>query len=272
MNESKKLLAKIAKNKSLLKEYVIDNVRTVYLNDNDEFQLQIFNPYTETLGCLIKIDGISLSNKLIIRPGERIWVERYFDKNRKFCFKTYTVENTEEVTEAISNNGNIEFLFYKEKSRRENGYITSTISINDLNYTWDPNMFTLYSKCDTAIADTPRSAKSAISATFSCNDVLTNNANTTCTSTPTFTSYTYSSTPETIETGRVGEGGYSSQKFDTVNINLEPFAFKTEVIKILPTSRKTVNKNDLQKVYCTNCGRKLKSQFNFCPYCGNENE
>lgn len=264
MNDSKKLLAKIAKNKSLLKEYVIDNVRTVYLNDNDEFQLQIFNPYTETLGCLIKIDGISLSNKLIIRPGERIWVERYFDKNRKFCFKTYTVENTEEVTEAISNNGNIEFLFYKEKSRRESGCVTSTISINDFTYEWDPNIFTLYSKCDTTTSNTSR-------ATFSCN-VLTNNANTTCTSTPMFASYTYSATPETIETGRVGEGGYSSQKFDTVNINLEPFAFKTEVIKILPTSRKTVNKNDLQKVYCTNCGRKLKSQFNFCPYCGNETE
>lgn len=265
MNDSKKLLAKIAKNKSLLKEYVIDNVRTVYLNDNDEFQLQIFNPYTYTLGCLIKIDGVSLSNKLIIRPGERIWVERYFDKNRKFCFKTYTVENTEEVTEAISNNGNIEFLFYKEKSRREDYYITST-SINTCTYEWDPNMFTEYSKCDMTISDTPRLT------TFSCN-ALTNNANTTCTSTPTFTSYTYSNiTPETIETGRVGEGGYSSQKFDTVNINLEPFAFKTEVIKILPTSRKTVNKNDLQKVYCTNCGRKLKSQFNFCPYCGNETE
>ena len=265
MNDSKKLLAKIAKNKSLLKEYVIDNVRTVYLNDNDEFQLQIFNPYTYTLGCLIKIDGVSLSNKLVIRPGERIWVERYFDKNRKFCFKTYTVENTEEVTEAISNNGNIEFLFYKEKSRRDNYYINST-SINTCTYEWDPNIFTEYSKCDMSISDTPRLA------TFSCN-ALTNNANTTCTSTPTFTSYTYSSiTPDTIETGRVGEGGYSSQKFDTVNINLEPFAFKTEVIKILPTSRKTVNKNDLQKVYCTNCGRKLKSQFNFCPYCGNENE
>lgn len=265
MNDSKKLLAKIAKNKSLLKEYVIDNVRTVYLNDNDEFQLQIFNPYTYTLGCLIKIDGVSLSNKLIIRPGERIWVERYFDKNRKFCFKTYTVENTEEVTEAISNNGNIEFLFYKEKSRRDNYYINST-SINTCTYEWDPNIFTEYSKCDMTISDTARTP------TFSCN-ALTNNANTTCTSTPTFTSYTYSSiTPETIETGRVGEGGYSSQKFDTVNINLEPFAFKTEVIKILPTSRKTVNKNDLQKVYCTNCGRKLKSQFNFCPYCGNETE
>lgn len=265
MNESTKLLAKIAKNKSLLKEYVIDNVRTVYLNDNDEFQLQIFNPYTYTLGCLIKIDGVSLSNKLIIRPGERIWVERYFDKNRKFCFKTYTVENTEEVTEAISNNGNIEFLFYKEKSRRE-GYIINSTSILDGIYEWDSDMFMLYSTRDAA------PAKSAISAVINSN-ALTNNANATCTSTPTFTSYTYSSTtPETIETGRVGEGGYSSQKFDTVNINLEPFAFKTEVIKILPTSRKTVNKNDLQKVYCTNCGRKLKSQFNFCPYCGNENE
>ncbi len=61
--------AKIARNKSLLKEY--DN-RTVYLKDGDEFQIQLFNPETEEIAARITIDGIQLSNDIVIRPGERI--------------------------------------------------------------------------------------------------------------------------------------------------------------------------------------------------------
>lgn len=61
--------AKIARNKSLLKEY--DN-RTVYLKDGDEFQIQLFNPEVEEIAARITIDGIQLSNDIVIRPGERI--------------------------------------------------------------------------------------------------------------------------------------------------------------------------------------------------------
>ena len=61
--------AKIARNKSLLKEY--DN-RTVYLKDGDEFQIQLFNPEVEEIAARITIDGTQLSNDIVIRPGERI--------------------------------------------------------------------------------------------------------------------------------------------------------------------------------------------------------
>ena len=61
--------AKIARNKSLLKEY--DN-RTVYLKDGDEFQIQLFNPETEEIAARITINGTQLSNDIVIRPGERI--------------------------------------------------------------------------------------------------------------------------------------------------------------------------------------------------------
>ena len=72
----------------------------------------------------------------------------------------------------------------------------------------------------------------------------------------------------TIETGRISEGGYSSQKFNNVNIDFEYYPFKTEVIKILPVSRKPYNSSDLNKIYCTECGRKLNPKYKFCPYCG----
>ena len=72
----------------------------------------------------------------------------------------------------------------------------------------------------------------------------------------------------TIETGRIENGSYSNQKFKTVNNEFENYPFKTEYIKILPKSRKPYTTSDLNKIYCTNCGRKLNSKFKFCPYCG----
>jgi hypothetical protein len=74
--------------------------------------------------------------------------------------------------------------------------------------------------------------------------------------------------PKKTETGRIQEGGHSNQEFDYVNMSFEYWAFDTEEIHILPKSTKPVYANELQKTYCYNCGRKLKSKFNFCPFCG----
>ena len=51
MTNSNDKLAKLAINKSLLKEYRnSENDRIVYLKDGDEFQIQIFNPYQYVIG------------------------------------------------------------------------------------------------------------------------------------------------------------------------------------------------------------------------------
>ena len=60
---NKQLLAKLAINKSLLKEYSNNEYsRIVYMDNNSEFQIQIFNPYTYTIGAVISIDNKSLGN------------------------------------------------------------------------------------------------------------------------------------------------------------------------------------------------------------------
>ena len=74
------------------------------------------------------------------------------------------------------------------------------------------------------------------------------------------------------ETGRIETGSSSKQEFDNVNIDFEYFPFVTEKIKLLPMSQKPFFVTDLQKVYCSECGRKLKTQYKFCPYCGTEVE
>ena len=113
-------LAKIAVNKSLLKEYSNSEYsRVVYMKNNSEFQIQIFNPYDYTIGADISINGKRMSNRIIIKPGQRIWLERYLDEARKFLFSTYEVENSYEAKQAIRNNGLISISFYKEKPYQE---------------------------------------------------------------------------------------------------------------------------------------------------------
>ena len=100
------ILAKLAINKSLLKEYSNSEYsRIVYMNDNSEFQIQIFNPYSYTIGAEVYINGKSLQNKLVVRPGQRVWLERYFDSPNKFLFTTYEVNgNNDQVQGNVQKN------------------------------------------------------------------------------------------------------------------------------------------------------------------------
>ena len=109
-------MSAIAVNKSLLKEYQTSYGRTVYLDKDSEFQIKLFNPTTETVAAEVFVNEKSLGEKIIIRPGQLIWLERYLDEAKKFRFDTYEVDaSIEEVKQAIRNNGDIKVKFYKEK-------------------------------------------------------------------------------------------------------------------------------------------------------------
>ena len=74
MNSYEKL-AKIAIHKSLLKEYSnSSNERIVYMNNDTEFQIQIFNPYSYVIGVSLSFNNNykGNSNLLVLRPGERV--------------------------------------------------------------------------------------------------------------------------------------------------------------------------------------------------------
>jgi hypothetical protein len=70
------------------------------------------------------------------------------------------------------------------------------------------------------------------------------------------------------ETGRIEKGGRSNQRLTSTNMDFETYPFETEEIKLLPKSKKPVYKGDLEKLYCPECGRKIKSKFKYCPFCG----
>ena len=244
-------LVKIAVNKSLLKEFLVNSQRTVYMDNGSEFQIQIFNPYTYSIAASISINGIEMSNQLVIKPGQRIWLERYLNEARKFLFETYEVNGeSKQVENAIKNNGVIEVKFYKEKEQN-NIYITSASTPS--------TSWTYFNNC----LDYP---------TYTADNLSLSAPSTQLYSSSTINAVSYSAgamaKSKSIETGRIEKGNYSDQKFQTVYNDFEYWSFTTETIHILPQSTKPVYANDLKKIYCTNCGRKLNQKFKFCPYCG----
>lgn len=260
-------LAKLAIRKGLLKEYNNSGERIVYMEHGDEFQIQLFNPYTYTIGAEIEINGKKLSNIIIIKPGERIWLERFLDSPDKFLFSTYTVNGTSrEVREAIRNNGNIIIKFYKEEEYRPTVqmyyYPYSIKTIKEPDITWT-------NTCYCGDGDSIGAAAGANTA-HCVSNANYNNSITTASINTAITTLSADVKPisKKIETGRVERGSHSNQKFDYLNINFEYWAFRTEEIKILPKSQKQYTSSDLEKKYCPECGRKIKDKFKFCPFCG----
>lgn len=139
INNLKANKASIAINKSICKEFTTSQSnRTVYLENGQEFQIQLFNPFTFTIGVDISMNGEMLSKTLIIKPGQRIWLERYFENNRKFKFETYTVDNNDSAVEvAIAKNGNIKLEFYKEVRVKSDLTFTSHVFSTATHDSWN---------------------------------------------------------------------------------------------------------------------------------------
>lgn len=271
-------MAKLAMNKSLLKEYSHNNYnRVVYLNDNDEFQIQLFNPKSKKIAAKIYINDVALSNMIVLKPGERVWLERYLDKAKKFKFSTYEVDSSAEAQNAIRNNGNIRIKFYDEYRYKVSysSYDFDKFFKTDNNYlnqkynhiSNDSVVNTVRSFCNSVVTNnaTPTMFKGDVNcATMDCYEVKST-ALTDCYEVNP-TSLTFSA--NTIETGLIEEGSHSNQKFQNDYTDFESWPFREEVIKILPVSQKPYSSDDLNKIYCYNCGRKIKSKFKYCPFCG----
>ena len=279
MNNSEKL-AKLAVNKSLLKEYSnSSNERIVYMNDGTEFQIQVFNPYSYVIGVSFKFNDNSESSQLLVlRPGERVWLDRYLDNESKLLFSTYKVGASKAVQEAIKDNGNLCIKFYKERENKPQISYVKTYQPCDWNIKPIETIDVYYnnignSYCLDNNSNINCASQANFCSTVDCSLSLGSSV-TQASADSTYTSYSSSTsiksvpTSKSIETGRIEKGSHSNQRFENVYKDFEYWPFKTEYIKILPTSQKQVNSNDLQKKYCHACGKKLNSKFKFCPSCG----
>ena len=271
--QTKSCTVNVTQNRNRLKTY--DGGGTIYLKDGQNFEIELFNPLDNRVLAKISINGKQISSSgIVLNPGQRIFLERFIDDDRKFLFETYEVENTKEVKEAIQKNGKLEISFYNE-------YVP--LITNTWIYNGSPGSF-LYSgsgfitvPCTYGNIGTTTANTNATTTTLGLNSSynLTNTSSFTGSLTSGTTSTTaanYSShvsEPESnIETGRIEMGDKSSQDLSQTYGNFNSYSFQTSSIKILPLSVKPVEVKDLRK-YCPECGtRAKKSTWKFCPSCG----
>ena len=226
----------------------------VYLSDGDEYEIELFNPTQEVVLAKIKIDGDYIAGGgIVLRRGERVFLERFLDSPDKFKFSTYVVNgNNQDVQDAIKSNGYVEIEFYSEyiptmPNRTIYGGNTYTYSMGDT-INGNPITFT-----NTGMGSTSTS-------TF---------YNASLTSTNTLAGPNIRSLSNKIETGTTEKGSSSDQTFQHTNKTFNSFSFYNVAWQILPTSQKQYTAEEVSVNYCGNCGAKRKKDsFKFCPHCG----
>ena len=250
----------------------------VYLKDKEEFQIELFNPLTDCVLADIKLNGNTISQSgLVIRPGERFYLDCFVDDNKKFVFNTYEVEDNQSTKVAISKNGMLEVFFYKEsvvslknwRNRFDRVIVEKYYPVHYPHYQpyWYgvPNVYcgngTIttggLSGTTTGGYYTNGLSNNIIGTTTTNNAYFSQPINSTYTTginisdlgnMTTTTSYSTNS----IETGRVEKGGKSNQKFEEVDMDFEKFHISSIVLQLLPESVKPVDTKDLKKEKVSN--------------------
>ena len=243
----------ITKSKQRLKQHI----DIVYLKDGDEFEIELYNPTQNKVLAKIEMNGNSIGNGIILRPGERIFLERYLDEAKKFLFDTYVVNgNNEEVKQAIANNGDVVIKFYDEVKTSTYNVNSGTVTINNPNFGWGSTTTgsPYYGNATFTTSGTNTFYNASLtSGTFSTSNTLLKNSST---------------SPRSLETGRVEKGSDSNQSFTYDSSSFNSYPLTTNWWKIKPKSTQVITNDDLV-TYCSECGSKRKKDTHkFCPQCG----
>jgi hypothetical protein len=260
-----------------------------YLQNGTEFEIELFNPTQKTVCAAISINGVDEPNGLVIRPGQRVFLERFIGNPNKLKFDTYEVESgNSQVQAAIAKNGHVVVQFYNEKKVVIEQVLRRRIDKSSDPYGWkNPwvgggnNLFFHQSSGtgnpNLASFTTTSNMGNSSSSTFNVSSSFSDEQNVKFGASmdsldfaPDFEKATpISSKIKTQETGRIEEGSQSSQLFETVDMKFETWATETVSFQILPYSSRPA---ESIAMYCSNCGRKARKGEKFCPDCGNNLE
>lgn len=253
---------------------------TVYLNNGAEFELCIKNPTTHVIGAKINFNGDKNVNQLIVlRPGEKIWLDRHILEQKKLKFDAYLVDNDSSTANAIRDNGSLCVEFYKEYKRSSNPliirekeyvpyipyqpYIPYNPYPNPWIQPWNP--FPIITYCSSGNVGTSNNVMTGVKPAHDgapANDVNysanINYINNECKNV---------SNSEQIETGRVEMGDNSNQSFTNACYEFDILPFHTVDMKMLPLSQKPITVSDI-KLYCSKCSRRQRRSEVYCPKCG----
>ena len=220
----------------------------VFLKDKEEFEIELFNPLTVSVLADIKLNGQSVSKTgLVVKPGQRVYLDCFIDDRKKFKFSTYEIENSGEALEATANNGVLEVFFYKEDVITLNNWQRRFDRIIvEKHYPYNPypwyNPYTIYGSGGVSTFTT--NGSNALGTTTTSNVYnSSNNINCSYTSHVDLPNLNVAGSNnmnslKSIETGRVEKGEKSKQKFTEVDMDFEKNYISSTIIQILPESRK----------------------------------
>ena len=218
------------------------NGKNVYLHDRTEFEIELHNPTNDSILAKISLNGNRISNSgVVLKPGERVFLERYLDEDRKFLFETYEVSDNKTNQRAIENNGLVIVEFFNKMLFTNYGHLGG--------YTYLNNQL-LYGSGSGIVNGNP----TIFNTTGLGNSNIIGNTST---------------SDAKIETGRVEKGDKSDQEFGTSYETFNTNVSWVKEWKILPFSTKDMTTKDLIKK-CGGCGTKVKDNYKFCPQCGNQ--
>lgn len=245
-SEPLKCSAHVTTDRSRLKIY---NSNQVFLKDKQKFEIELYNPTSFKYLAKISFNGVLMSQSgIVLKPGERVYLQRYLDSNNKFVFETYEVEKSNSSLNAISKNGGLKIEFYKENIPLSGYYMGSSVStyINDSSTYGIPGItYTNYSSGSPYIGGLNQSSNIN---SINCSSTLGTK----------------------IETGRVEKGEKSNQEFTITNGDFSFYSENSIEYKLLPESAKPVEISKIRN-YCTECGTRMKKEtWKFCPGCGNK--
>ncbi len=251
----------------------------VFLNNGDEFEIELFNPLTECVLADIKLNGQSISKTgLVLKPGQRFYLDCFVDDKKKFIFSTYEIEANLESIEATQKNGLLEVFFYKEdvitldnwKKRFDRVIVERWYPTYYPN--WYPNWYQPYYPNTIVYGGTTtigtggygslNAVVSSGTATFNSGSSTTGAVYGTTTNTiagnfnvsnltgtllnPTsLTSGDMTPINSSMETGRVEKGSASSQKFTEIDMEFEDNYISSTIIQIFPESVKPIETKDI---------------------------
>lgn len=203
-----------------------------YLADKTEFGLELYNPsrWNKVMAKIWMNDKLISQSGIVLDLGERVYLERYLDTNKKFKFKVFDVDNVKETERARERNGKIKVEFYQQQH--------PTI-LNGPYWGGYPSTFT------------------SPTTTYNTNHTL-------------FTQTSLGGVNTTVESGRIDEGSISSQKFVETNDIFYNRPFHTVEFQLLPNSLKPVSVKEIRNYCAECGYRLRKDSWKFCPNCGEE--
>lgn len=237
----------------------------VYLDPDQEFQIELYNPTSTKYLAKIYLNGkLTSTAGLVLMPGQRYFLDRFIDEDRKLIFSTYNVDAGDpEVMNAILENGLIKVEFFAEETQT---------------YTWKANYadplnwkFNSTGYVNGGFVNTTNTATWSTSWGGTSTQTIAGPAFTTTGISGTNTSFLTSNSnlqSAKIETGRVEKGGRSDQSFGSDFGRYSWWASFTTMYKLLPRSVKPVEVSEIRS-YCPGCRTRVKKKtWKFCPNCG----